>query len=107
MNENLNTLTQELAMNIIANSGEAKGLAFSALGIMRKEKNVQKALDKLKEANQYIHKAHLSQTELLTMNANGQNIDLDVLLIHSQDHLMTTMMAAELIEELILLLSEK
>lgn len=107
MSEELNTKTQEIVMNIIANSGEAKGLAFSALSSMRKEKDLEKAQAILKEANNYIHEAHVSQTELLTMNANGKKFDVDVLLIHSQDHLMTTMMAVELIEEMILMIHEK
>lgn len=101
--DTFNTKTQELAMLIIANSGEAKGLAFSALRALRKDKDIQTAKDFLKEANQYVHIAHESQTELLVMSAQGEKVDVDVLLVHSQDHLMTTMMAVELIEEIVLL----
>lgn len=107
MSEELNTKTQELAMIIIANSGEAKGLAFTALTVMREEKDLEKAQGLIKEANKYINEAHLGQTKLLQMSASGQGVDIDVLLIHSQDHLMTTMMAVELIEEMILLIDSK
>ncbi len=102
-----NSKTQELAMVIIANSGEAKGLAFQALRTMRETKDLEKAKELLKEANHYIHEAHVGQTELLTMTAKGEEVGIDVLLIHSQDHLMTTMMAAELIEEMILMMEER
>lgn len=102
-----NSKIQELAMVIIANSGEAKGLAFEALRTMRKEKDFKKAKDLLKQANHYIHEAHVGQTELLTMSAQGKDVEVDVLLVHSQDHLMTTMMATELIEEMILILEER
>ena len=33
--------------------------------------------------------------------ANGEKTDMSVLLIHSQDHLMTSMLAQELIGEMI------
>lgn len=102
MNDGFNSKTQELAMIIIANSGEAKGLAFKALKVLRETKDGEQARDILKEANHYIHEAHLAQTELLTMTAQGKAVDVDVLLVHSQDHLMTTMMAIELIEEFVL-----
>lgn len=102
-----NSKVQELAMVIIANSGEAKGLAFQALKTMRKDRDLDKALEILKEANHYIHEAHVGQTELLTMTAQGEDVLVDVLLVHSQDHLMTTMMAAELIEEMIYMIEER
>lgn len=102
-----NSKVQELAMVIIANSGEAKGLAFQALKTMRKDRDLDKALAILKEANHYIHEAHVGQTQLLTMTAQGEDVPVDVLLVHSQDHLMTTMMAAELIEEMIYMIEER
>lgn len=102
-----NSKVQELAMVIIANSGEAKGLAFQALKTMRKDRDLDKALEILKEANHYIHEAHVGQTQLLTMTAQGEDVTVDVLLVHSQDHLMTTMMAAELIEEMIYMIEER
>lgn len=106
MDDGFNTKTQEIAMMIIANSGEANGLAFKAIRVMRKEKDLAKAKELLSEANKYVHEAHLSQTELLTMSATGQEVDVDVLLIHSQDHLMTTMLAVELIEEMVEMIAE-
>ena len=41
------------------------------------------------------------QTELLVNEANGNKTPVDVLLVHAQDHLMTSMLAVELIKELI------
>lgn len=101
MNNELNSRSQQIAMVIIANSGEAKGLAFKALRVARDTKDVEQAKVILKEAETYINEAHRAQTELLTMSANEEEVNVDVLLVHSQDHLMTTMIAAELITELI------
>lgn len=99
--EELNTKYQEIDMTIIANAGEARGLAFQALRVARDEKDFAKADDLMKQANDYCQKAHKAQTDLLVETANGVAIPIDVLLIHGQDHLMTAMLAIELIEELI------
>ena len=48
-------------------------------------------------------KAHQAQTSLLVSEANGNAVNLNVLLVHAQDHLMTSMLALELIQELIVL----
>ena len=39
--------------------------------------------------------------------ANGDHTPVDVMLVHAQDHLMTAMLAQELIEELVYLHKEK
>ena len=51
--------------------------------------------------------AHKAQTDLLTQEAQGNHLSVDVLLVHAQDHLMTAMLAQELIGELIELYRSK
>ena len=55
----------------------------------------------LKQSNEAAVEAHHMQTELLIGEANGNKTPVDVLLVHAQDHLMTSMLAVELIKELI------
>jgi PTS system cellobiose-specific IIA component len=96
----------EIAMTLIAYSGEARTYAFQALKSARENDLVNaKALMKL--AEQSSTKAHQAQTNLLVSEANGEAISLNVLLIHAQDHLMTSMLALELIQEMILLHESK
>ena len=47
--------------------------------------------------------AHKAQTDLLFDEVNGNPTPVNVLLVHSQDHLMTSMLATELIKELIIM----
>ncbi|MCH4183831.1 MAG: PTS lactose/cellobiose transporter subunit IIA [Prevotella sp.] len=100
-NEELNTKYQKIDMTIIANAGEARGLAFQALRAARDDRDFAKADELMKQANEYSETAHKAQTALLVENANGLQIPIDILLIHGQDHLMTAMLAIELIDELI------
>lgn len=51
--------------------------------------------------------AHKGQMDLLVAEANGEKTDISVLLIHSQDHLMTCMLAIDLIKEMIEMRKEK
>lgn len=94
------------SMTIIANSGDARSYAFRALEAA-KLGSFEDAEEMLKKSQEAANLAHKAQTELLVKEANGEKQDINVLLIHSQDHLMTSMLAVELINEIILLYKNK
>ncbi len=91
---------QEKAMSLIVNSGEGRSLSFEALKLAR-EGNYQGAKEKLKEAKQQSLKAHKVQTELITKESSGEDFDLGLLMVHAQDHLMTSILANDLISEMV------
>lgn len=101
-----NSASEMVSMTIIANSGDARSFAFQALE-EAKEGNFNTADELMKKSDQAANLAHKAQTELLFAEANGDKQDINVLLIHSQDHLMTSMLASELIKEIILLYKSK
>lgn len=94
--------TEEIAMMLIVHSGDARSLAFRALEAA-KEGNFDEADNLLKESDEKALQAHHVQTDLLTAEASGENPEINVLLVHSQDHLMTSMLAVEMIKEFIVL----
>lgn len=81
---------QMLAFNIIANAGEAKDYYVQA-GKAAENYEFEKSEILLKQGDEAIVKAHKAQTELLNAEINGEEIPFSIILIHSQDHLMTTM----------------
>lgn len=81
---------QMLAFDIIANSGEAKDYYVKA-GKAAEAGEFEKSDELLKKGDEAIVKAHQSQTELLNAEVNGEELPFSIILIHSQDHLMTTM----------------
>ena len=97
---------ETIAMTLIAHSGDARADAFRALSEVKKG-NYEKAGELLEKAERSSVEAHKVQTELLVGEANGEKTEINVLLIHSQDHLMTSMLALELIKEIIVLHKEK
>lgn len=92
--------TEEIAMMLIVHSGDARSLAFNALEAA-KEGNFEQADDLLKQSTEKSLEAHHVQMDLLAKESSGEKLELGVLLVHAQDHLMTSMLAQELIKEII------
>lgn len=93
---------QEIAFNIILDSGNARTLVHEGFQSMREDK-FQEAEDKLEEANDSLIKAHNVQTKLLRDYAGGTEIIMDVIMVHAQDHLMTTMTLREVALEMLMM----
>lgn len=89
-----------ISFGLIADAGEAKSLAFMALG-EAKEGNFEGADDFMRQSGEAYLRAHHKQTELLVKEANGDHTPVNVMLIHAQDHLMCANQAREFIAELI------
>ena len=99
------TEEQELSFQIIASSGYARSLAFEAL---RKAKDgaFDEAHDLLEQAKTASIDGHNAQTSMITKEASGERVDVGIIVVHAQDHLMTSMLAQELIEEIVELREE-
>ncbi|WP_370521540.1 PTS lactose/cellobiose transporter subunit IIA [Cetobacterium sp. 8H] len=96
---------EAIAMGIVGNAGESRSLSYEALKEAKKG-NFDKAEELLAEAKNKMYKAHSIQTELICSEADGEKIEVNLLLVHAQDHLMNSILAKELIEELVYLHKE-
>ncbi len=84
----------EVAFQIIVHAGESRSLSSEAMDAAENY-DFEKAEDLLNKANQEFLNCHEIQTELLTNEANGEKNDINVILIHSQDHLTMATMAMD------------
>ncbi len=91
---------EEAVMEIIMNAGQARSLCFEALQAARKG-GVDEAKSLLREADGYSRQAHLMQTKLIEQDAGEAKQPMTLIMVHAQDHLMTSMLARELSEEII------
>ena len=91
---------ETIAMTLVGNAGEGRSLAFEALNEAKKG-NFEKAEQLLKESQKRTLAAHEIQTQLICNEADGNKTEINLLMVHAQDHLMTSMLARELITELI------
>ncbi|HAS6349711.1 PTS lactose/cellobiose transporter subunit IIA [Vibrio sp. IRLE0018] len=96
-------MEQELVvMEIICNAGEARSLCFEALRQSR-EQNFSVAEEKLQQAKECLNKAHLVQTQLIEEDQGEGKVPMTLVMVHAQDHLMTTILAQELASEMVAL----
>ena len=97
--------TEELQMaafGIILSSGNARTIVHEAFAAMRKGK-YEKAEQLLEDANADMLEAHHAQTTLLQEYASGTEIKIEIIMVHAQDHLMTTMTLREVAIEMLAL----
>ncbi len=90
---------QEAAFQIILSSGEGRALTQEAYGLMRTG-DFEAAQAKLTAASDTFVSAHQAQTEFLHAFAAGEDITMDILMVHAQDHLMTGMAMREVAIEM-------
>lgn len=98
----INGEMESLIMQLIMNSGNAKSLAMEAIKSARCGQ-LGEAEIKINEASDAINLAHKIQTELLTLEASGENFDFSLLLTHSQDHMMNSITTIDLAKEFVYL----
>ncbi|WP_435234701.1 PTS lactose/cellobiose transporter subunit IIA [Psychromonas sp. PT13] len=91
---------EETVMELIINAGESKSCAMQALYAAKAGKwdDVDGLLE---EATAASKRAHKVQTALIGMDQGTGNVQVNLIMVHAQDHIMTAMLARELIEELI------
>ncbi len=91
----------ELSFSIIAVAGDAKNVAMEAIK-EAKQGNIETAKELIVQSRQGLVEAHKFQTQLIHAEANGEKTEMSVILVHAQDHLMTSMtfqqMAAEMVD---------
>lgn len=92
----------DAAMNLIVNGGNARSSAMAAIDAA-KSGDFGTAEDKLGEADRYLKEAHTKETALLTAEASGQPLNISMLMIHAQDHMMNAITVRDLAAEIIAL----
>ncbi|MWT08851.1 PTS N,N'-diacetylchitobiose transporter subunit IIA [Escherichia coli] len=91
---------EEAVMEIIVNAGQSRSLCFEALHAAR-QGNLDEAKSLLREADGYARQAPKMQTKLIEQDAGEARQPMTLIMVHAQDHLMNSLLARELSEEII------
>lgn len=91
---------EEQIMSLIVHSGEARSYAIEAISDA-KEGNLEEANAKLKKSEEELGEAHNTQTALIQAEACGEKIPMSLLMVHAQDHFMTSMTLQQLAKEIV------
>lgn len=88
-----------IGFEVVAYAGEARSKLIEAMTEAEKGEFDQ-ASQLVEEANKSLIEAHHSQTKMLAAEASGENIELGFIMVHAQDHLMTTLLLKDVIHHL-------
>lgn len=98
-------LIDEVVMELVVNGGNARSKSMEAIRAAKKG-DMELAKEKIKEANEALNKAHNFQTSLIQKEAGGEGVDISLLMIHAQDHLMNAMTVRDLAKEMVSMYEE-
>lgn len=88
-----------IGFEIVAYSGDARSKLLLAIE-KAKQKNFNECQKLIDEANECLNDAHRAQTELLQMEARGENIEISFTTVHAQDHLMTSILLKDIVNNI-------
>lgn len=91
---------EEIVFTIISHAGNSRSACFEALDFA-KNGDFDKANLLMKQAKGELSEVHNIQTSLIQEEAAGNKHEISLLLMHAEDHLMTAILAKDLISELI------
>ncbi|MNW31326.1 PTS lactose/cellobiose transporter subunit IIA [Paenibacillus massiliensis] len=98
---NIADLTEEqISFQLIFHSGSARSKIIQALTEYRNN-NAEGADELLKEAKQDLRSAHDIHFQMVKKEAEGTPTALNLLLMHAEDHLMSTVTMKDLVHELL------
>lgn len=91
-----------IGFEIVAYAGDARSKLINALK-EAEQGNYDEADKLIESATELITQAHQSQTDMLQAEARGEDVELGFIMVHGQDHLMTTMLLRDVIQNFITL----
>jgi cellobiose PTS system EIIA component len=91
---------EEIIMQLIVNGGDARSKAMIAISCA-KSGDINRAKELIEEAEEALNKAHDYQTKLIQDEAAGNKVELSLLMVHAQDHLMNAMTIKDLAKEMV------
>ena len=80
---------ENICFEIITNVGLAKTNYMDAIKIAKVEKDIEKVQNVFRKGDESFTVAHRAHSELLKLNARGELKNLSLLVIHSEDQLMS------------------
>lgn len=89
-----------IGFEIVAYAGDARSNLIEAINAA-KDGNFEKSEELIAEADKMITQAHITQTDMLAKEAGGEEMEIGFIMIHGQDHLMTTILLRDIVEHLI------
>lgn len=99
--QSLESLTAEqMSFQLILHSGNARSKIIESIRQYR-EGNIKEAERLVSEAEKDLSAAHGIHFQMIQEEASGRRTEFSLLMMHAEDHLMSTLSMKELVKELI------
>lgn len=95
-----------IGFEIVAYAGEARSNLIEAINAAR-DGDFDQAEELIEQADETIKEAHNTQTDILAKEAGGEDLELSFIMVHGQDHLMTSLLLRDIVEHLVNLYKER
>ena len=89
---------ETIIMELLVNAGSARSAALTALQLARKG---DFAAAEQAESHEFVKHAHKIQTQLIGMDEGSGKLPVNLITVHSQDHLMNAMVIQDLATDMI------
>lgn len=89
-----------IGFEIVAYAGDARSALLEAIEAAEKGE-FEKAETLVAQAEEDIVEAHNVQTKMLSQEAAGDTVEVGFIMVHGQDHLMTTLLLKDLTRHII------
>lgn len=89
-----------IVMKLVVSAGNARSTAIEALRAA-KNREFDLAEELMEDADRTILEAHEIQTEMIQSELNGNKVEVGLLMVHAQDHMMNAMTVMDLCKEMI------
>lgn len=90
----------QVAFDLILKAGNAKSNSMMAID-MAKEFDFENAKKYLEEAENEMRGAHALQIGMIQEEARGNPVDVNIILVHAQDHMTMAIMAKDMAEQFV------
>jgi len=91
---------ETIIMELLVNAGSARSSALTALQLARKG-DFAAAEQAMTESHEFVKHAHKIQTQLIGMHEGSGKLTVNLITVHSQDHLMNPMVIQDLATDMI------
>lgn len=89
-----------ISFQIISSVGTARSMYIEAIHEAKKGK-IEEAKQMIKEGEKYFHEGHKAHAKIIQEEASGNKTELNILLMHAEDQLMSAEAFLIIAEELI------
>jgi PTS system cellobiose-specific IIA component len=91
---------ETIIMELLVNAGSARSAALTALQLARKG-DFAAAEQAMAESHEFVKHAHKIQTQLIGLDEGSGKLPVNLITVHSQDHLMNAMVIQDLATDMI------